>query len=71
MNLITFEHLSNSPQLEFLFVLKQNKTKGNLQGFGQDFSQILDSSKIKLSGEDSSVIARASMKFPNYSKHKL
>lgn len=32
-----FEHLSNSPQLDFLFVLKQIIQKGNLQGFGQNF----------------------------------
>jgi hypothetical protein len=47
MNYNTFEHLSNSPQLSFLFVLKQKIQKGNLQGFGQDLSQVPDSSNIK------------------------
>lgn len=77
----TFVHLSNTPQLSFLFVLKQNKTKGHLQGFGQELSKVSINSKIKLSGGDPSVIARASMKFliiPNTtyecetsSKHKI
>jgi len=36
MKYTTFEHLSNYPQLSFLFVLKQRIHKRNLQGFGQD-----------------------------------
>ncbi len=37
MKYITFEHLWNTPQLSFLFVLKQKNQQGNLQGFGQGF----------------------------------
>lgn len=55
-----FVHLSNTPQLSFLFVLKQNKTKGHLQGFGQELSKVSISSKIP--GGDSNVIVQASMK---------
>lgn len=62
MKYVTFEHLSNTPQLSFLFVLKQKNQKGNLQGFGQIFSTVSFSSNTKISGGDSIVIARASMK---------
>jgi len=37
MKYVTFEHLLNTPQLSFLFVLKQKNQQGNLQGFGQGF----------------------------------
>jgi hypothetical protein len=47
MKHITFEHLSNSPQLGFLFVLKQINRKGNLQGFGQGFHNGVKQFKTK------------------------
>jgi hypothetical protein len=62
MKYITFEHLSNSPQLGFLFVLKQIKREGNLQGFGQGFQYGVKQFKTRISNGDSNMIARASMK---------
>jgi len=63
MNYTTFEHLSNSPQLSFLFVLKQRIHKGNIQGFGKHFKHSLEMFKHKnFSGVHSNVNTRASMK---------
>lgn len=36
----TFMHLSNTPQLSFLFVLKQNKQKDTYKAYEQDLSPV-------------------------------
>lgn len=63
MKYITFEHLSNSPQLSFLFVLKQKNQKETHKALDKLSSIVPNNSKYsKFASDDSNVTAQASVK---------
>jgi len=44
MKYVTFEHLSNTPQLSFLFVLKQKNQQGTYKALDKIFTTVSGSS---------------------------